>query len=165
MLSKLRTFAAAALLGAALIVPASAARVEINGTALSPGQGWVEDGASRVTLLSLSQSAEYDLSWDGAAAALSGPGFTLTAALTGALFGLLLHQKRTPARIAAAAAVNQLVLSLMLNTLWISILYGSPYGPLFLTRSVQTLVMLPVQLVTLGVMARVLDRCGKRAAA
>ena len=162
---KLRTLSAAVLLGAALIVPASAARVEINGTALSPGQGWVEDGASRVTLLSLSQSAEYDLSWDGAAAALSGPGFTLTAALTGALFGLLLHQKRTPARIAAAAAVNQLVLSLMLNTLWISILYGSPYGPLFLTRSVQTLVMLPVQLVTLGVMARVLDRCGKRAAA
>lgn len=93
------------------------------------------------------------------------PGFTLTAALTGALFGLLLHQKRTPARIAAAAAVNQLVLSLMLNTLWISILYGSPYGPLFLTRSVQTLVMLPVQLVALGVMAKVLDRCGKRAAA
>ena len=77
---KLRTLSAAVLLGAALIVPASAARVEINGTALSPGQGWVEDGASRVTLLSLSQSAEYDLSWDGAAAALSGPGFTLTAA-------------------------------------------------------------------------------------
>ena len=77
---KLRTLSAAALLAAALIVPASAARVEINGTALSPGQGWVEDGASRVTLLSLSQSAQYDLSWDGAAAALSGPGFTLTAA-------------------------------------------------------------------------------------
>ena len=79
MLSKLRTFTAGALLAAALAVPASAAQVEINGARLSPGQGWVEDGASRVTLLSLSQSAEYDLSWDGAAA-LSGPGFTLTAA-------------------------------------------------------------------------------------
>lgn len=93
------------------------------------------------------------------------PGFTLTAALTGALFGLLLHRQRTLARIAAAAAVNQLVFSLLLNTLWISILYGSPYGPLFLTRSVQTLVMLPVQVVMLGVMAKTLDRCGKRAAA
>ena len=80
---KLRTLSAAVLLGAALIVPASAAHVEINGARLSAGQGWVEDGASRVTLLSLSQSAEYDLSWDGAAAALSGPGFTPATAAPG----------------------------------------------------------------------------------
>ncbi len=79
MLSKLRTFTAGALLAAALAVPASAAQVEINGARLSAGQGWVEGGASQVTLLSLSQTAGYSLSWDGAAATLSGPGFTLTA--------------------------------------------------------------------------------------
>ncbi len=40
------------------------------------------------------------------------PGFTLTAALTGAVFGIFLYNKLTVKRIIGAVAVNQLVLSL-----------------------------------------------------
>lgn len=93
------------------------------------------------------------------------PGFTLTAALTGAVFGLFLHKRQTVGRIGGAVAVNQLALSLLLNTLWISMLYGSPYGPLFLTRIVQTAVLIPVQFIIIGVMTKVLGRYGKRAVA
>lgn len=92
------------------------------------------------------------------------PGFTLTAALTGAVFGLFLHKKQTMARIGGAVAANQLALSLLVNTLWISLLYDSPYVPLFLTRIVQTVVMVAVQLAVIGAMTRVLGRFGKRAA-
>lgn len=93
------------------------------------------------------------------------PGFTLTAALTGAVFGLLLHKRQTVGRIGGAVAVNQLALSLLLNTLWISVLYGAPYGPLLLTRIVQTAVLIPVQFIMIGVMTKVLGRYGKRAEA
>lgn len=93
------------------------------------------------------------------------PGFTLTAALTGAVFGLFLHKKQTLARIGGAVALNQLVLSLLLNTLWISVLYGSPYGPLFLTRLAQTAVLIVAEMIVIGAMTRVLGRYGRKAAA
>lgn len=93
------------------------------------------------------------------------PGFTLTAFLIGAVLGLFLHKKQTAPRILGAVAVNQLVLSLFLNTLWISILYSSPYGPLFLTRIGQSAVLAPIQFVVIGLMTRVLGRYAKRAAA
>ena len=86
------------------------------------------------------------------------PGFTLTAFLMGVVFGFFLHREQTIPRILAAVAVNQCVLSLCLNTLWISILYGSPYGPLFLTRIVQTVILFAVQTVTIIAIAKVMPR-------
>ena len=74
-----RTLAAGALLAISLSVPVSAAQVSVNGSTLSSQQGWVEADRSQITLLSLSQTAGCSLSWDGSAATLSGPGFTLTA--------------------------------------------------------------------------------------
>lgn len=50
------------------------------------------------------------------------------------MFGVFLHKQQTIPRIVGAVAVNQLVLSLLLQTAWISQLYGSPYEPLLLTR-------------------------------
>ncbi|MCF0146004.1 MAG: folate family ECF transporter S component [Eubacterium sp.] len=78
------------------------------------------------------------------------PGFTLTAALTGIVFGIFLHKDhKNMKRILCAVIIDQFILSLCLNTLWISILYGSPYGPLFLTRIIQTLILTVVQVVVI----------------
>lgn len=86
------------------------------------------------------------------------PGFTLTACLTGLVFGFFLHKSQTLPRIGGAVLINQGILSLCLNTLWISILYGSPYGPLFITRIVQTLILIAVQGVTIYAIAKVMPR-------
>lgn len=93
------------------------------------------------------------------------PGFTLTAFLTGVNFGLFLHKKQNIRRILGTVAVSQLVLSLLLNTLWISILYGTSYRALFLTRIAQCAIVGPVQFIVLGLMAKMLLRYGKRAMA
>ena len=90
------------------------------------------------------------------------PGFTLTAFLTGVVFGLFLRKKRTALPVLGAVAINQLLLSLLLNTLWISILYGSPYGPLLATRVVQCAILAPVQFVVLLLLGRVLDKYERR---
>ena len=86
------------------------------------------------------------------------PGFTLTCALTGLVFGLLLYKKQTPALIAAAVAIDQLVIACWLTPYWISILYGSPYWPLVVSRFLQIGVMIALEFVVILLMSRVMDR-------
>lgn len=69
------------------------------------------------------------------------PGFTATAFLVGFTYGIFLHKKQNNARIFGAVVLTEVVGSLLLNTLWISILYGSPFLPLMATRVFQVLVM------------------------
>ena len=88
------------------------------------------------------------------------PGFTLTAFLMGAVFGLFLKKEQTLPRAAAAAGINQFILGLFLNTFWISLLYGSPYLPLLSTRVMQSALLTAVQVVVIPLLARAL-RSGK----
>ena len=74
------------------------------------------------------------------------PGFTLTAASMGLVFGLFLHKKHTFIRILLSVAVNQLILSLLLNTFWVSVLYGSPFLGLIPARLIQCAVNIPIQI-------------------
>ena len=89
------------------------------------------------------------------------PGFTLTAFLTGLVWGLFLHKEQTLPRVLGAVAVNQLILSLLLNTFWISVLYGSPFKPLLVTRLPQTGILTVVQIVVILVLAKVIPRIKK----
>ena len=86
------------------------------------------------------------------------PGFTFTAFLMGLVYGLFLHRSQSLPRIVGAVAVHQPVLSLLLNTLWISVLYGSPYAPLLLTRLPQCAILSAVQLVLIPLIAKLLPR-------
>ena len=109
--------------------------------------------------------------WAGAVAALADflgailfpvgaffPGFTLTAFLMGLCYGLFLHRKQNLPRILGAVAVHQLVLSLLLNTFWISVLYGSPFGPLLLSRLPQCAMLAAVQLALIPALVRLLPQ-------
>ena len=82
------------------------------------------------------------------------PGFTLTAFLTGLVFGACLHRGRFERRrnIVLAVVLNCAVLGLLLNTLWISVLYGTPYPVLLPTRVLQYVILIPVQLSVLCVL-------------
>lgn len=78
------------------------------------------------------------------------PGFTLTAALTGLIFGLCLHKRRrSKCRPIIAAALNCLLVTLVANTAMIAYISGNDFGVLFTTRIVQFFVMFPVQSVVL----------------
>ncbi len=86
------------------------------------------------------------------------PGFTLTALLTGIVFGLFLQKKQTPFGIILSVAINQLILSLLLNSYWISVLYGSPYVPLLGTRLIQCAILIPVQIAVIFALAPAIRR-------
>lgn len=82
------------------------------------------------------------------------PGFTITAFLNGVIFAFFLKKKPTFVNIVISVLLVQIVGSLGLNTLWISILYGSPFWPLFATRIYQTIVMSVVQIVVTYMLSR-----------
>ncbi|MBR4142523.1 MAG: folate family ECF transporter S component, partial [Firmicutes bacterium] len=86
------------------------------------------------------------------------PGFTATAALTGLVFGLFFHKEQTPGRVIPAVLINQFILGLLINTYWISLLYGSPFKALFATRIVQSALLTVVQTAGILVLAKVLQR-------
>ena len=84
------------------------------------------------------------------------PGFTLTAILIGAVFGIFLGKKADGKlnpffRSFIPVLITQLVLSLGLNTFWISYMYHSPYLGVLVPRCVQTLVMIGVESVIIPI--------------
>ena len=95
------------------------------------------------------------------------PGFTFTALLTGAVYGLFLskdlfaNKKMLPVRVVLCVAINQLVLSLLLNSYWISVLYGSPYVPLLGTRLIQCAILIPVQIAVIFALVPVMAQVKK----
>ena len=83
------------------------------------------------------------------------PGFTLTAACTGLIFGLCLYRRdKSLLWPILAAALNVLLVSYLANTAMISYISGTPYTTLLKARAVQLAVMLPVQIVVLSFLHR-----------
>ena len=76
------------------------------------------------------------------------PGFTLTAILTGLVYGILMYKECSVPRILIAVLSTQTVCSLIMNTLFISIFF-SPKGffALLATRAVQAVIMAVLQIV------------------
>ena len=94
------------------------------------------------------------------------PGFTVSAVLSGLIYGLFLYKKNGSfvffgkkdgkesktseiLRIVGAVGLIQLICSFLLNSLWISIAYGAPFAAQLATRWPQSLSMGVVQIVLL----------------
>lgn len=94
------------------------------------------------------------------------PGFTLTAFLNGVVFSLAFHKRRTAPRILLGVLARELGFSLFLNTLWLSVMYDSPYFPLLIGgRLWQCVVMVPVQFFVIFVLSKAMDGYLRKAAA
>lgn len=77
------------------------------------------------------------------------PGYTLTAALIGMLYGLCFYRNEKIWRVALGVLSTQLLCSVGLNSLWIALTNHAPYVALLPGRFLQAAVMTPVQLVVL----------------
>lgn len=77
------------------------------------------------------------------------PGFTITAALTGLVFGFFLHgkEKITWKNVLPASLIVILVLNLCLDTFWLSIMFEDAFIALIPTRIFKCAVMLPIHLI------------------
>ncbi|MBR7071874.1 MAG: folate family ECF transporter S component [Clostridia bacterium] len=76
-------------------------------------------------------------------------GFTATAALIGLIFALGLFKDQKPLKIVLCVLSNQIICTLLLNSLWISILYGAPFSGMIVSRIPQAILMTVVQTAVL----------------
>ncbi len=81
------------------------------------------------------------------------PGFTLSAVLTGLIFGFVLYGKEvTIKRALIASALVCLLINLLLNTYWLTFILGKGFNVLLASRAVKEIVAIPIMaLLTVAV--------------
>ncbi len=78
------------------------------------------------------------------------PGFTVTAFLAGAVYGIFLYnQEKTLPRICLAVLIVTVFLNLGLDTLWLQMITGKGILVLLPTRLLKCVVMAPVQIAVI----------------
>ncbi len=74
-------------------------------------------------------------------------GFTVSAFLSGFVFGLFLYNKpKTILRVSIAVVITSVFVNLGLGTLWLAILTGKGYLAIIPVRIVKSLAMIPIQI-------------------
>ena len=90
------------------------------------------------------------------------PGFTISAFLNGVIFGFIFYQKPVSVyRVLCAWAVSKLLVSLCLNTYWLSLLYGSAFTSILPARILTNVVMLFVDAAISFIVLRFVDKLWK----
>ncbi len=91
------------------------------------------------------------------------PGFTISSAISGLIFGLLLHSRssaplrgtrETIGRIIAAQILNTLVTGIFLNSLWLSILYDNAFTIVLAARILKEIILIPINTVMLALLLK-----------
>ena len=76
------------------------------------------------------------------------PGFTVTALLTGIIFGLVLHKKKVTIKRALVASTLVCVLcNLLLNTYWLTFIIGKGFKVLLASRAIKELISIPAMAI------------------
>lgn len=89
------------------------------------------------------------------------PGFTLTAAVTGFIYGYFLHKEDLKTRdIIIAAVLVTLIPNAILNTLWVSIMTKNPFVVKFISRIPTQIINLTIKLIVLPILLpRIVKPC------
>lgn len=88
------------------------------------------------------------------------PGFTITSIMTGMIFGAFLHREVTLPRVLAAQCAKTLVCGILLNSLWLSMLYGNAFTAVLAARVVKEVVMIPIDTAILMALLGAVRRTG-----
>ena len=83
------------------------------------------------------------------------PGFTLSAAISGAIYGIFLYNKgkqlknnKLIIRLIFSSTLVLLGVNIVITSFWLHILYGKAYVAVMASRIITQLVMLPIQVMT-----------------
>ncbi len=87
------------------------------------------------------------------------PGFTISAVINGMLFGFFLYKRTlTIGNVLLAQLFSKLLISMGLNTYWLSVLYGNAYFVMLPARIVSNAIMLPIDTVLTFMILRLVSR-------
>jgi len=87
------------------------------------------------------------------------PGFTLSALISGVLYGLFLYKKPvTWTRVIIVSALIAVFINLGLTSLWLSMMYGKAFLVLLSARILKNVVMFPINTALLMVLLKFIER-------
>ena len=87
------------------------------------------------------------------------PGLTLSAMLASAIYGAILYKRPVSLwRIIAANSAVTVFVNKLLNTYWMTIMYGDAFAVLFPARAVKQIIMLPIEIVLFYTVAKMLSK-------
>ena len=87
------------------------------------------------------------------------PGFTVSAALGGIIYGAVLYKRKvTLPGVLAAQLLVKVFVNILLNTLWLNMLYGKAFTALLPARIASNAAMLPIDTAIMFVMLQAVDR-------
>lgn len=76
------------------------------------------------------------------------PGFTISGLLAGLIYGVVLYKKPVSLkRIIVANTLVTVFVNLLLNTYWLTILYGNAFAVLLPARIIKEAILLPIDIV------------------
>ena len=85
------------------------------------------------------------------------PGFTISSAISGWIYGIILHPKTEEeisrgkfiAKLTISSVLDLGIVNILIKSLWLHILYGEAYLVIISTRVVAQIVMLPIQVLVI----------------
>ncbi|MCD1146725.1 folate family ECF transporter S component [Peptoniphilus sp. KCTC 25270] len=114
--------------------------IVVNGALLGPVTAGISGGIADILGFILKPTGAYF------------PGFTLTAVLTGVVYGLFFYKKEiTISRIVLSNLIVSIPLNLFLGSYWLHLLLGSPMNTLLMGRLPFNLILLVVKIVVLAI--------------
>ena len=66
-------------------------------------------------------------------------------------------KKELTIRLIISSAIATVIVNMLLNTLWLVIMYDKAFIALLGTRAIKELIMIPVQIITILALVKVLD--------
>lgn len=89
------------------------------------------------------------------------PGFTISYFLTGLIFGLMLHNKKPSlVRIIIAESLSAVLIGILLNSVWLSLLYGNGFVAVLTARVLKEIIMIPIHSAIIYAIVLALSRSG-----
>ena len=91
------------------------------------------------------------------------PGFTISGVLGGLIYGLVLYKKPTTLpRVILSQVLIAVFVNMLLNTYWLTILYGNSFLAIWPARIVSNLITLPINIILYYLVATLLEKAGIR---
>lgn len=96
------------------------------------------------------------------------PGFTFSVGLSGLIFGLFLYQnpnkenKHFTIKAIASTAIVLVVVNLILDSLWLNIMYGKAFSYYIGARAITQLVVFPIYVASIVVLEKALRKPVKK---
>ena len=83
------------------------------------------------------------------------PGFTVSACLTGIIYGLFLHKRKVTVGTSLAAVITVVLgINLLVNTFWLTIILGKGYMAMLPARFVKELLCVPIDTALILVLSK-----------